>query len=268
MHFYIFALIFVSLASTLSHSLDISETERTLAEIYELSIQLAKETSPEKIHKRLFAISSSNHLLHRKSIDSKDTVLMVTLTPFFSHYKQNTPITLQRYIWVTASPELHMFCNQYVAQQNKIDEPALITRLQQKLGLPFKAGEHKIVELWVQPEDLFRPCADSEITDNECQLDFPEHAPEEHRRWLAEKVASSFHPHEAVRYSFTSLGYTYDWCPDAVTSVGLSEYVIKMGSEVFVGNIHSPMEYCSQPSPHMSCKDTSVDICVQKNEPP
>ena len=49
----------------------------------------------------------------------------------------------------------------------------LVLRLEQRLGLPPKAGKDAFLEVWIDPADLFRPCPDPGIADRECQVDVP-----------------------------------------------------------------------------------------------
>ena len=44
-------------------------------------------------------------------------------------------------------------------------------RLEKLLGLPPNSGKTKFVEIWVRPQDLFRPSPDPEITDCVAELD-------------------------------------------------------------------------------------------------
>jgi len=113
-----------------------------------------------------------------------------------------------------------------------------------------------MLELWVAPKDLFRPCPDTEISDTVCELDFPLdafHTPDlanlvratagpdygafmTYPNWFANQSRYAYTP-GANPYPWTRLGYTYDWGNNS--HVGLSEFVLHGrkvdGSSISVG---------------------------------
>src|ERR1035437_10783139 len=148
--------------------------------------------------------------------------------------------------WVTVVPDIKNFF------ANSPPEPLRIAQL---LGLPpaaatpGAASEYKyMLELWVAPKDLFRPCPDTELSDTVCELDFPLDAfhtadlgnlvratagPDygvfmSYPNWFANQTSYSYTP-GANPYPWTRLGYTYDWGSN--THIGLSEFVLH-GSKV------------------------------------
>jgi hypothetical protein len=166
--------------------------------------------------------------------------------------------------WVTVVPEIRGFFGVTVPQP---------LRIAQLLGLPPEAGtagdpnEYKyMLEMWVSPEDLFRPCPDTEISDTTCETGFPADA----FRMLdqSNKVRATAGPEYGVfktysswfnsqtRYSYTMgsspypwtrLGYTYDW--GSSNHIGLSEFIVhgrKLdGSRISVGikSVKTTAEY-------------------------
>ncbi len=150
--------------------------------------------------------------------------------------------------WVTVAPELKNFFGSV--------SPSPL-RVAQLLGLPPEYADtghprqaQYVLELWVSPADLFRPCPDPETSDRECQTDFPASM-----FWsftLDEKVKATeggvsaylgyqdwfnnrsrfiySYPYPAAAssdplpYPWTRLGYTYDW--GSAVHVGLSEFVL------------------------------------------
>ena len=153
--------------------------------------------------------------------------------------------------WVTVVPEIK---NWFIGTV-----PAPL-RLAQLLGMPPEAAtpghanERKyMLELWVAPKDLFRPCPDTEISDTVCELDFPLdafHTPDlanllsatagpdygtfmTYPNWFANQTRYSYTP-GANPYPWTRLGYTYDWGNN--NHVGLSEFVVH-GRKVDGGTI-------------------------------
>ncbi|MDD5333768.1 MAG: hypothetical protein PHS32_08475 [Rhodoferax sp.] len=143
--------------------------------------------------------------------------------------------------WVTVVPELKNFF------AGKAPEPL---RMAQLLGLPPEgalAGNPKgykyLLEMWVSPLDLFRPCPDTEISDTVCELGFPADA--FRTPVLSNLVRATDGPNygvfmtypdwfnnrtryvytmDANPYPWTRLGYTYDW--GSSNHIGLSEFVL------------------------------------------
>jgi hypothetical protein len=58
--------------------------------------------------------------------------------------------------------------------------------------------------------------------------------------WIEALRKSSY---GAMGYPWTQLGYTYDWGGDG-DEVGLSEFVVRKGSEVVVKDVFTVAEYC------------------------
>ena len=160
--------------------------------------------------------------------------------------------------WVTVAPELKNFFG---------GTPPAAMRVAQLLGLPpeYATPENPkearyVLELWVSPHDLFRPCPDPEISDKECQTDYPSSmfwsftadekikATEggvsefrDYRGWFDNRtqfIYSYTYPasnsSDPLPYPWTRLGYTYDW--GNPNHVGLSEYVIHGNRIDAVGN--------------------------------
>jgi hypothetical protein len=137
--------------------------------------------------------------------------------------------------WVTVAPELKDYFG------HAMPEPLRIAQL---LGLPPGDAGRKayMLEMYVSPRDLFRPCPDPEITDCQCELDFPQdlfrifdpaaliYADQnavndyvDYRTWFenrTEFIYTAEYP-----YPWTRLGYTYDW-GNPRNPVGLSEFVV------------------------------------------
>ena len=160
--------------------------------------------------------------------------------------------------WVTVAPELKDFFG------NSMPDPLRIAQL---LGLPPGDADRKayMLEMYVSPEDLFRPCPDPEITDGQCELEFPidlfrsfdpsvliyadqnaVNAFVDYPEWFenrTEFIYTAQYP-----YPWTRLGYTYDWgSPN--NPIGLSEFVVHgkredgMGISVKIGRVLTTEEY-------------------------
>jgi hypothetical protein len=126
---------------------------------------------------------------------------------------------------------------------------ALAQRLEQLLGLPADNHKTRMVELWVEPRDMFRACIDAEIDDTQCQLEPPADVTDAHRAWFDALRARSYGSNGVGGYPWTQLGYTYDWGSGTMGHgafpVGLSEYVVRSGASVHVVSVVSTDAYCA-----------------------
>ncbi len=205
---------------------------------YDASVIDASEALTDEVSNSLWAITPTNTRLTWN--DDKSAVRMVAWTTY-TGYTQGDNL-LSREIWVTAVPQLQELC------KTLPDDTARIARINQFLGLPPASdwdNGRQFVEMWVKPEDMFRPCMDPEIDDTTCGMAFPEGVSAEHEDWFMNNYASSFGFWQKTRYPWTGLGYTYDWC-GADTVVGASEFVVRSGSTVSVTGIIDRNTYCAQ----------------------
>ncbi|MBK8254568.1 MAG: hypothetical protein IPK82_18110 [Polyangiaceae bacterium] len=199
----------------------------------------AQTALPSEVVKDLVAIAPGQSDLVWKGEGESQRVLTVTWTSYKGYDSEvGKTLPLGRETWITPAPQLKNFC-----KGKATDPKALSARLEQLLGLPAGSGKDRVVELWVLPKDLFRPCPDPEITDHECGVDFP--APStrvsvsaEHVTWFTDLKSKSY---GAQGYPWTRLGYTYDW---GGPKVGLSEFVIVKGAEIGVEKVYTTEEYC------------------------
>jgi hypothetical protein len=161
--------------------------------------------------------------------------------------------------WVTVAPELKKRFAGFT--------PSTL-RVVQLLGLPpsyAKVGDKReakyVMELWVSPKDLFRPCPDSDISDTVCEADYPADpfrmlvlsnkvrateglpAPvfKTYTAWFNNRTRNIYTATPTSEaYPWTRVGYTYDW--GSPHHFGLSEFVVhgarEDGSTISVG-IHS-----------------------------
>jgi hypothetical protein len=220
----------------------------------------AKKAEPKEIVNTLTQIASCNNNLVREKIDPKtkkpDPNSRVLVTTWVSqavatNYECKDCLEVEIpagvYPFVTVVPEVKNFC-----ADTGIAHAGLRLRLEQLLGLPpeFMVSPDKVkakfVQLWVDPDDLFRPCPDPEITDAKCGLDFPTGfmtVSLNYVDWF-DKLSCQSYPAFPNDYSgtalpgypWTRLGYTYDWGL-LNGHVGKSEFVIKAGSKVGVCSV-------------------------------
>ncbi|MBI4772825.1 MAG: hypothetical protein HY788_01370 [Deltaproteobacteria bacterium] len=203
-----------------------SSNDTVLEEKYLEAVKDAMTTEEGELYDGLTDVVEANHYLHWSDINGEIRVLAVTWTPYPDSYPVGETVqTWWGDTWVTMAPEITDWFS-----ENYRGNTDMTLRAAQLLGLPKDAGYTHFVELWVRPGDLFRPAPDNEITDRTVQLELPESAEEWYIEWFHTNIIDSYFP---MQYPWTRLGYTYDW--GAVdTEVGLSEFVIRQGSEVIV----------------------------------
>ncbi|WP_430683530.1 hypothetical protein [Leptolyngbya sp. AN02str] len=232
------------------------------------AVEDARTPEPQEIFRGLTAITPHNPALRW---NDQGQLLVATWTNW-SGYSQNigNQLILTRDLWVTAVPDLQLFCKHY----RPTAETSLAARLNQLLGLPPEVAEvaatRRVVELWVDPQFLFRPSPDPEITDYEAELhfrpstEFVSVSPS-YRHWFYAQydqryqhnglpmTRSSAESANVVPYPWTQLGYTYDWGNAADWSavdstrpaqVGLSEFVIRQWSPISVHITQELGDYC------------------------
>ncbi|MDY7014079.1 MAG: hypothetical protein SVX43_10880, partial [Cyanobacteriota bacterium] len=209
--------------------------EMQLQRSYQRAIQDADDAQRSEISNTLWPITPDNPNLRWREVNGQPQVLVVTWTSW-NGYRDRVGQTMQlsREVWVTAVPELQQF-----AAQLNFDPESLTLRLEQYLGLPPHNGKTQFVQMWVDPQDLFRPCPDPEIIDTRCEVQFPETVARSHQMWFIELLLSSYNPQG---YPWTRLGYTYDW-GRIETEVGASEFILREGAEVEIESVVETIEY-------------------------
>lgn len=235
---------------------------------YSSAVHDARTVTPAEISVNLTPITNDNPaLIWENGIPGSRVLVLSWIRSSDAKYydgtvdptcKPGSPnCTLKADLWVTVAPEMKTFFFASTPQP---------LRIAQLLGVPpeYATEDRSMVELWISPQDMFRPCPDPEITDRECQADFPS---DPFRAFSATEMVrategpgwnvfmdyvdwfnnrkdylysnTSNYPASAP-YPWTRLGYTYDW--GSTNHVGLSEFVVhgrkQNGSGVLMG-IHS-----------------------------
>ncbi|MEZ4735970.1 MAG: hypothetical protein R3E79_53450 [Caldilineaceae bacterium] len=217
-----------------------------LQQQYAAALQDAKIAEAEEIYEGLTAITPENGELTWQAESGR--VLMVTWTSWNGYdplVGQETQLT--REVWVTATPQLQTFCQNYTTTP----ETSLTLRLEQLLGLPANNGKTRFVEMWVDPGNMFRPSPDGEIDDTVAELELPgperfasQQAYEFHRDWYNLQMSLQSYDDPSKGYPWARLGYTYDW-GNPESEVGLSEFVVAAQSTVTIEKVYSNEEYCT-----------------------
>jgi hypothetical protein len=215
---------------------------------YEKALSDASQPSNAKRAFNLTSVSKNNKDLKWKEIGGESYVLVSAWKADTVYYKNDVKTgfynTGKYPIWVTVAPDLQ---KKLATEKRKYkSQKAMDKRLRQLFGLP--PGDKKLyfVEFWVRPADLARPCVDTDVTDNSCELFLPKDAtPDcESLMWLANQARASFADSSLYRrYPFTQLGYTYDWNPKNKKHEGLSEFVIGSNRNIVVNKVYKTMDY-------------------------
>jgi hypothetical protein len=211
----------------------------TATEQYNNAIKDAMVAEPNEVSTNLVSITESNkNLIWQTNASGEKRVLMVSWTKFISSYPVGDTVqTRWGHTWVTSAPEMKNWF--------KLNYPTNLTieqRAEQLLGIPFGQGYTHFVEIWVKPEDLFRPAPDKEITDSKAELDFPANTDDIHRRWINENIIFSYYPQ---KYPWTRLGYTYDW-GNSKSEIGLSEFILNKNAKVIVKAVTPNASYLTR----------------------
>jgi hypothetical protein len=186
-------------------------------------------------------------LWHPSPDKAHPRVLVATLTSYrgyTKHIRKTCKAGKGHDIWVTPVPQLAVACRGF-----SLSGAALRERTGQYLGLRPEDLHETVVELWVDPRDVFRPCPDPEVDDTKCRLGLPDVAldgtdkPSEHAKWFARNDRNNLE----TPYPWTRLGYTYDW-GDPYHHIGASEYVVREGASVWVAAVVSLDAYCAEHS--------------------
>jgi hypothetical protein len=214
-----------------------SNVNPNLDQMYQQAIEDVMVAKENEVYTGLTPILENNSNLIWQGTPGNESVLMVTWTKYASSYPVNGTITTNwGDTWVTAAPEIKVFFHDHVNPETNVT-----IRAAQLLGLPANTTNTYFVELWVNPQSLFRPTADNEITDTTAQLYFPSNATADYKAWFDKNIIYSYYP---MKYPWTRLGYTYDW-GNSQTHVGLSEFVLEQNSIVTVKSVTPTTQYLS-----------------------
>ena len=204
-----------------------------IKELYLSGIDDASVREYSEIYKSLFAINQYNDELIWD--DNKERVLVVTWTGAWCKdlKKGDTLTTSYGPVFVSPVPELQNFAEKlkfHFETKENID-----LRTGQILGMNYQFIQSKsyFLEIWVKPSELFRPCPDPEITDQQAEMNFNYtnmvslSVTDNYQNWYNYKWTNSYsEANKEDRWPFSGFGYTYDW-GNQDNPVGVSEYVVR-----------------------------------------
>lgn len=225
------------------------------AQSYQQAVSNAVTVEKNKTPNNLLAITDSNPDLIWNADKSK--ILVVTwkdLSVYEKFFKPNhiTSGNPEHVTWVTVAPQVQKFCQNYLAENPKADREQLTLRLKQYLGLNAVWKYDVFIEMWVSPQDLFRPCVDPETNDSQCNLRFAEQLPQvknipDYASFYKNLYFKSFR--EGSGTPWTGLGYTYDWGNPAST-VGASEFILSPHTKYKIERVLLTQDYCQTGQQH------------------
>jgi hypothetical protein len=231
-------------------------SDTVLQQQYSDAVNDARTATADEIVTNLIPIVRCNsNLQWEDAADGASRVLVATWVNeklanavYDNKEGQAINIPVDAYPFVTIVPQVKNFC-----AASSMAKSNLTLRLEQLLGLPPNNGKTKFVQLWVNPNDLFRPCPDPEVTDTRCELEFPTGfltVSANYANWFVRLYSQSY---GANGYPWTRLGYTYDWGVTPRPHTGMSEFVIKPGSSVKICSVTTTEDYCAT-TQNQKCK--------------
>lgn len=194
----------------------------TNEELYRKAIQDAITIEPDEILP-LIEISKSSNMC---TWNEHGEVLMVTYHAHPDEYS----------VWGTLQShedEIWTFTDREIVDWYKENREPIVDwelRFKQLIGLPEKHRYTHFTALWVHPDNILRPGYAHELSDTIGAGSFEEEPPIEYKQWFDANIIWSYFD---SAYPWTRLGYTYDWA-DNGTEYGLSEFLVKPGSEIRV----------------------------------
>ena len=221
---------------------------------YQRGVSDAAFVEKSEIATDLNAINSSNETLVWNEDKSKILVATWKSQDSYENYMKpynKTSDNPNYAVWVTAVPQVQALCSNF-RQQKAAKNPerfkkAVDRRLKQYLGLSPEWNYDVFVEMWVSPEDMFRPCVDPEIDDNSCNLQFGKEIPTvknipDYQDFYSDLYFKSYRSSEGVPW--TGLGYTYDW-GNPNSDIGASEYILVPSASYEIKRAVPTAEYCT-----------------------
>lgn len=216
---------------------------------YQHAVRDASIAEEDEIAHNLITVAPENNHLVWNLERTKLLVVTWKSSESYERYlkpKQNTSPEEANVIWVTTVPQVQLFCQDYVRDNPSVTKEDIDLRLKQYLGLNPAWKYDIFVEMWVRPEDLFRPCVDPEVNDSTCNLKFQDTTPmvkgiQDYPAFYKNLYFSDFRSLPGVPW--TGLGYTYDW-GNALSEEGASEFILRPDSPYKIHKVIPTVEYC------------------------
>lgn len=240
------------------------------ADLYTAALNVVAVPAPSDIGPGLLRIASDNaDLVWRDTPAGRQVLVASTMSTsaYEKYYKGQATGGPSGWgqIWVTAVPQLQRFCTAAAG-----DATAKTERVVQWLGLNPTVPYAQVVEMWIAPEKLVRPCPVTDVAAASCTLDTNGSAgpppvastvtrpvctagdaacleQQSYWDWFAQNMRLNLKEGGAP---WTRLGYTFDWKPKkdgGYERYGASEFVMKPGATYEVKAAYSLADYCAPP---------------------
>jgi hypothetical protein len=224
---------------------------------YRVAIDVARYPTPDRAVDSLLVLEPANAALRW---DAKGRVLVTTWTrtQFYTapEYQTGYEFALYGETWFTAGNQVQDACRASGKTGDELD-----LRLEQLLGTPPGGTYDAFLQVWIDPDSLFRPCADPSVTATTCSVAAPltSRAPDQvgwdctapatpHAQWLCNSWTIRYGNSDPLRqYPWTALGYTYDWSPENPSGVGPSEFVANATTKVVFEHLVPTQDFCVAP---------------------
>lgn len=266
----VLSLTLTACATTGGKQAAVTPPAQTPAQLYAASLYEAAIPKPSTIGPGLLRIAPDNPKLSWRDGPKGRQVLVastMSAAAYEKYYKGKTEGGPNGWgqIWVTAVPQLQEFCTAAAG-----DAGAKTDRVVQWLGLNPANPYAQVVEMWIEPENLVRPCPITDIAAATCTLDTADQwGPPAVPGTATRPVCTSGDAACAERQSYwdwfasnmrlnlkeggapwTRLGYTFDWKPakeGGFTRYGASEFVMKPGARYQIKAAYTLAQYCGVP---------------------
>lgn len=211
----------------------ISET-RTLTQLYEAAVRDAMTVEPEELQPLVSLGKNEPYATY----DEQGRVLLLTFHKYPDSYPGGADVNLKwGEVWTFTGGEL---ADWFDENEEGVNDWPL--RFRQLIGLsPDNQATH-FTALWVKPEDVLRPAYIQETRKVQMTNALAENTGEEFKAWFDGNIVRSYFD---SAYPWTRLGYTYDWA-DNGKEYGLSEFLVKEGSDVTVAYTSTTEEFVGQ----------------------
>lgn len=218
-------------------------------EAYQAAVQDAAVVEESEVVSTLTPVDPSNQALVWSGDGKRVKVVTWKAAGSYERFIKPYPATWDKedyIVWVTMAPEMQTFCKELMAANPTADKAALDLRLKQRLGLNPEWQYDVFVELWVSPEDIFRPCMDPSPADTRCETRYPDPLPvvknvKDYKAFYEGLYFKSFRTPAGVPW--TGLGYTYDW-GNAAGEQGASEFILSPSAPYEVVAAVPTADYC------------------------
>lgn len=158
-----------------------------------------------------------------------------------SVFYRSSPAFFSNAFFMVQARQLQWWLGQQQAGNGSMADRRL--RLMQLLGLPPGSWNDEFEDFWVRKSDMFRPAIDSSLDAGGILATLDSSYM---KSFLGYSTGSFSAPALLNKYPFTGLGYTWDWYPENPTHVGLNEFVLKGGVEVYISKTYSTEEYLNK----------------------